>query len=85
MPCAAVTPPPYAGPVPQLAPYAEAFYLTTGQCFRLIQAEDGRDHAQHCPYITEWRGRFRDNAGKLAPVEACDGHRADLDAVQGIS
>ncbi len=56
--------------VPRLAHYAEAFYLTTGQCFRLILAEDGTGHAQHCPYITEWRGRFRDNAGKwhTAPI-----------------
>ena len=47
--------------VPRLAHYAEAFYLTTGQCFRLILAEDGTGHAQHCPYITEWRGQFQEN------------------------
>ena len=30
-------------------PYANAFLLTTEQCFRLIHAEDGMAHAQHCP------------------------------------
>ena len=30
--------------------YAEAFCLTSGQCLRLIRAEDGTVHAQHCPY-----------------------------------
>ncbi len=64
--------------------YAEAFCLTSESCFRLIQAEDGTGHAQHCPYLIEWRGRFKDNAGKWHTVEACQGHRADLDSVQRI-
>ena len=64
--------------------YAECFYLLSERCFRMIQAENGTGHAQHCPYITEWRGRFKDNAGNWHPVEACDGHRADLDAVRRI-
>jgi len=64
--------------------YAEAFCLLSEQCFRLIQAEDGTGHARHCPYLTEWRGRFKDNAGRWHTVEACDGHRADLDSVQRI-
>ena len=64
--------------------YAECFYLLSERCFRMIQAENGTGHAQHCPYITEWRGRFKDNAGNWHTVEACDGHRADLDAVQRI-
>ncbi len=71
--------------MPQLAHYAEAFYLTTGQCFRLILAEDGTGHAQHCPYITEWRGRFQDGAGKWHTVESCDGHRGDLHAIQRVA
>ena len=50
----------------------------------MIQAQDGTGHAQYCPYLTEWRGRFKDAAGKWHTVEACDGHRADLDAVQRI-
>ena len=68
----------------QLAHYAESFCLTSGSCFRMIQAEDGTGHAQHCPYLIEWRGRFKDNAGKWNTVESCQGHRADLDAVQRI-
>jgi hypothetical protein len=64
--------------------YAEASCLTSGQCFRLIQAEDGTGHAQHCRYARAWCGRFMDGAGKWHTVEACDGHRADLDAVQRI-
>ena len=48
--------------------------------FRLILAEAGTGHAQHCPYVTGWRGRFQDQAGKWHTVEACDGYRADLDA-----
>lgn len=65
--------------------YAEAFCLLSEVCFRLIQAEDGTGHAQHCPYLIEWRGRFRDNAGRWHTVEACRGHRADLDAVERIT
>ncbi len=69
----------------QIPHYCEAFYPQSRQCFRLIHAEDGTGHAQHCPYITEWRGRFQDRAGKWWTVESCNGHRADLDSVQGIS
>ncbi len=64
--------------------YAEAFCLLSERCFRLIQAENGTGHAQHCPYGTKWRGRFQDAAGKWHTVVACQGHRADLDAVQHI-
>ncbi len=69
----------------QLAHYAGSFCLLSGRCFRLILAEDGTGHAQHCPYFIEWRGRFQDNAGKWHTVVACDGHRADLDSVQRIA
>jgi len=64
--------------------YANCFSLQSERCFRMIQAEDGTGHAQHCPYITVWRGRFQDGSGKWHTVEACDGHRADLDSVQKI-
>ncbi len=64
----------------QLAHCAEAFYLQSECCFRLIHVEDGTGHAQHCPYFTEWRGRIQDRAGKWWAVESCDGHRADLDS-----
>jgi hypothetical protein len=49
----------------------------------MVQAE-GTGHAQHCLYLMVLRGRFKDGAGKWHTVEACDGHRADLDAVQQI-
>jgi hypothetical protein len=75
------TTPPYPGHVDH---YANAFTLTSTHCFRMIHAEDGTGHAQHCPYLMVWRGRFKDGAGKWHTVKACDGHRADLDAVQGI-
>ena len=74
-----VTPPPYPGPIDH---YAQAFSLQSERCFRFIQHDTG--HAQHCPYITEWRGRSKDGAGKWHTVEACNGHRADLDAVQRV-
>lgn len=64
--------------------YAEACCLKSQSCFRLIQAEGGTGYAQHCPYLIEWRGRFKDSASKWHTVEACDGHQADLDAVQWI-
>ena len=64
--------------------YANAFTCSTTGCFRMIQAESGTGHAQHCPYRTIWRGRFKDGAGKWHTVESCDGHRADLDSVQRI-
>ncbi len=68
----------------QITHYCEAFSLESECCFRLIHAEDGIGHAQHCPYMTEWRGRFQDRAGKWHTVESRDGHRADLDSVQKI-
>ena len=63
--------------------YAEAFCLLSERCFRLIQ-ENGTGHARHCPYETEWRGRFQDGAGRWHAVEACNGHRADLDSAKRI-
>ena len=75
----------YSEGVIKLAHYAESFCLISGQCFRMIQAEDGTGHAQHCPYPIEWRGRFKDNAGTWHTVEACDGHGDDLDSVVRIS
>jgi hypothetical protein len=64
--------------------YCQAFSLLSEHCFRMVQAQDGTGHAQHCPYVTEWRGRFKDGTGKWHTIEACDGHRADLDAVRRI-
>ena len=69
----------------QLAHYAESFCCLSGQCFRFIRAEDGAGNAAHCLYLTEWRGRFKDGAGKWHTVESCDGHRVDLDSVQRIT
>lgn len=54
----------------RLAHYCEAFSCLSGRCFRLILAEDGTGHAQHCPYPTEWRGRFQYGAGRWHTVEA---------------
>jgi hypothetical protein len=65
--------------------YANSFALISGHCFRMIQAEDGTGHAQHCPYAVLWRGRFQDGAGKWWTVSACDGHRADLTSVQKVT
>ncbi len=50
----------------------------------MIQTGAGTGHARHCPYLTEWHGRFKDGAGKWHTVEARDRLRADLDAVQRI-
>ena len=77
-----VTPPLYRGSMDH---YANAFTLTSGRCFRMIQAEDRTGHAEDCPYVTQWRGRFKDAAGKWHTVEACGGHRADLDSVQRVT
>ncbi len=68
----------------ELAHYAEAFYLQSDCCFRPIHAEDGTGHAQYCPYITEWRRRFKDNGGKWHTEQSRNGHRAGLDSVQSI-
>ena|SRR5271167_2217619 len=80
-PARSVTPSLHPG---RMEHYCQAFSLQSGRCFRLIQAEDGTGHAQHCAYLAEWRGRFKDAAGKWHTLEACDGHRTDLDAVQRI-
>ena len=64
--------------------YANAFTCTTTHCFRMIQ-ENGTGHAQDCPMRLVWRGRFQDRAGKWHTVVSCNGHRADLDAVQRVT
>jgi hypothetical protein len=74
----AVTPSPYPGSIDH---YAQAFSLLSERCFRFIHHEAG--HAQHGPYITEWRGRFKVGAVKWHAVEAFDGHRADLGRSSG--
>jgi hypothetical protein len=65
--------------------YCQAFSLLSGHCFRMIQAEDGTGHAPSTARTSLWRGRFKDGAGKWRAVEAGDGHRAEVDAVQRIS
>jgi hypothetical protein len=66
--------------------YAEAFTVIPGQCFRMIQGKAGQQGAPtHCPDPVEYRGNFIDAKGKHHEVEACNGHRADLDAVRRIS
>ena len=72
---ASVTPP--LNPV-SIDHYALAFSLLSEQCFRFIQHDTRL--AQHCPYITEWRGRFKD----CHAVEACDG-TGSLDAARWIA
>jgi len=71
-----------AGPKPRLRGsvehYANCSTLTSEHGFRLIQAEDGTDHAQRCPYLTEWSGQVRGAAGSWHTVEARYGHRTDL-------
>lgn len=64
--------------------YANCFSLQSERCFRMIKVGDGTGDAQHCPYLHEWRGRSQDTVGKWHTAEACNGHRADLDAVQRI-
>ena len=51
----------------------------------MVQTEHGTGQAEDCHSLTPWRGRFKDAAGKWHTVEACKGHRADLDAVQRIA
>jgi hypothetical protein len=74
-----VTPRPFPGSIDH---YAEAFGLPSQRRFRFIRHETG--HPRHRPYITEWRGRFRDGSGTWHTFEAWDGHRTDLDALRGI-
>ena len=45
--------------------YAEAFCLLSRRRFRLIHAE-GTGHAQHCPYLTDRTGRFKDKYREVA-------------------
>ena len=64
----------------QFAYFPESSCLCSNQCFHLTQARTAP--GMPSPYIPEWRGRFEDTARTWHTVEACDGHRADLDAVQ---
>jgi hypothetical protein len=56
-PGAGDTTPPFPHP---MSHHVNAFWLTYGRDFRLIQFEDGTGHAQHCPYALVWRGRIND-------------------------
>jgi hypothetical protein len=64
---------------------ANAFTLSSLHCFRMIHEGDGTGHPTHCSDVTTWRGRWQDAAGKWHAVVSCDGHRANLDAVQPLS
>ena len=76
-----VSTPPYRG---HLEHYRQLLLPPVAPMLRMIQAVDGTGHAQHCPYLTVWRGGFKDGVGKWHTVEVTHGHRADLYAVQRI-
>ena len=57
--------------------YAEAFTVTYGRCFRMVQVE-GVGHPEHCAEPVVWRGRFRTPGESIYRVDACEGHGAEL-------
>ena len=44
--------------------YAYAFTCSSTHCYRMVQ-ENGTGHAEDCPQILGWRGRFQDRSGAI--------------------
>ena len=61
--------------------YAEAFSVQPGRCFRFVHS--GVGHAAHCREPVVVTGTFIDNKGRPWTVDACEGHRQELDSIQG--
>ena len=57
--------------------YAEAFTVTYGRPFRMVQIE-GVGRAKRCPGPVVWRGRFRTPGEQIYRVDACEGHGSEL-------
>jgi hypothetical protein len=53
----------HVAPTDRVGHYAQPFCLS-GQWFRMVFAGDGMGHPRHCPYRPEWKGRWKDAAGK---------------------
>jgi hypothetical protein len=61
------------------AHYAQAFMVTPGRCFRLVERPTAHGQPDHCSAPVAWHGTFTDRAGKRHQVDACDGHAGHLD------
>ena len=61
--------------------YAEAFSIQPGRCFRFVGK--GVGHAAHCREPVVARGTFVDGNGRRWEVDACEGHREELEHVEG--
>jgi hypothetical protein len=59
--------------------YAEAFTLSPGRCFRMVQLP-GVGHPAHCSQPIAWHGRFRAADKRLYRVDACEDHADELGA-----
>jgi hypothetical protein len=59
----------------------EAFSVQPGRCFRFVRS--GAGHATHCRGSVVVRGTFIDAKGRQWDVDACQGHREELDSVEG--
>ncbi len=64
-----------------MAHYGDAFSVMEGRCFRFVHS--GVGYAQHCPDPIVARGTFIDLTGRKWTVDACEGHRGELDSIDG--
>ena len=74
---------PSVGAVPSMAHYAEAFSVMRDRCFRSVHS--GVGHARHSPEPIVARGTFTffDQKGRRWTVDACEGHREELERIDG--
>lgn len=61
--------------------HADAFFVASDRCFRLVNGTGGKKgQPHHCRAPVEWRGRYVTPSGKAHGVWACDGHSDGLKA-----
>lgn len=65
-----------SGDVPGAAYYEEAFTLTPGRCFRMVDC-DGSASPTYCPEPVMWRGQRRALNKRRYQVEPCEGHQPE--------
>lgn len=63
--------------------YANAFNITPGECFRLVERDDAHGQPTHCKQPLIVKGRWRDGKGRLRDVEACVTHAGLEEIIDG--
>jgi hypothetical protein len=63
-------------PIPSPGDLAPGFTVEAGRCWRMVF--NATVQGSHCPAPVAWRGRFRNHAGQVRTVWACEAHTHEL-------